>query len=535
MEVTTLVGNGNQESITIVDGDTTAARIFHGGGVAVKCSGATLEVFFMDGYYDRERRSSCIRKLAGGVLTTVAGSHTEIGNVDGLCADARFDFNRQPDGSLAIGPDGSIFVADTANHCIRKVVPGREVTTVAGSGKAGFVDGQGTAAQFDGPTGVAVDGEGIIFVADSGNHCIRKITPDGLVTTFAGGHGRGFVNGRGADARFAFPYRVAIDGEGGVVVVDSGNYAIRKISPSGEVTTLAGSGTCGSKDGQGEIAEFNLDCSFAVDGDGNAFVADMENCCIRKVTPLGAVTTVAGLADSSGHRDGQGASAKFVAPTSIAIDERGNLIVTDIIRIRSIAAGATPPRTTSNATPPSSIIANFASLLNDTKFADVVFQVGDETTTAHRAILVARCNYFYTMFSGSFTESQPGSDGKWVCRVEDTTMPALKLLLKHLYTDSLEDLPDEHAVQVMRLADRYGVERLLKHCLDARRITHSNAVPWLIQSEELGLEMLRKNAKRHVVENFGAIRTAKRQKFDLLSKHPELLMEVVHEIGPSNF
>ena len=213
----------------------------------------------------------------------------------------------------------------------------------------------------------------------------------------------------------------------------------------------------------------------------------------------------------------------------MTIDGNGDLLVGDGTRIRRIAAGATPPAPLRPFLA-STHVAYLATLLDDTTFADVEFQVGDETTTAHRNVLATRCGYFRTLFTSNFADSKLGDKGKVLCRVEDTTMPALKFLLRYLYTDSMDYPPDEDAVEVIRLADRYGVERLFKHCSDTRRITHANAVPWLIQSDQHNLTTLRASAKRHVVQNFRTIRKDKRQKFDLLFDHPKLVKEVMLDI-----
>jgi len=303
-----------------------------------------------------------------------------------------------------------------------------------------------------------------------------------------------------------------------VVAADYQHHRIVKIAPSGTVLTLAGSGR-GYADGQGAHAQFNGPCGLAVDGEDNIFVVDTGNYRIRKVTPGGAVTAVAG---------------SFSNPFHIAINTDGNLLVSDQTRIRGLAAGLVPP-TALCPCPPSTRVADFSTLLDDQTSADVEFLIHGETTTAHRLILAARCEYFRAMFTGNFTEGQLGKNGKVVCRVEDTTTPAFKFVLRYLYTDVLDDPEDDDAVQVMRLADRYGVERLVAHCSDIIRITHTNAVPWLIQADQHSMETLRQNTKRHLVHNFGQIRKAKRQKFALLCEHPKLLVEVVQEIEAGSF
>ena len=368
-----------------------------------------------------------------------------------------------------------------------------------------------------------------MYVADFGNHRIRKITPGGMVTIFAGSGTSGSTDGPGANASFNHPQGLAVDGDGNLIVADRCNHLIRKITPDGMVTTVAGvRGEPGFADGPGLSSKFNYPRGVALDGDGNIFVADWGNRRIRKITPDGEVSTVAGSGEED-HADGQGTCAKFTAPFSITIDGNGDLFVGDGTQIRRIAAGATPPALF-HSVPACTHLANLATLLDDTTFADVKFQVGDETTTAHRGVLSTRCKYFRTLFTSNFADSKLGDDGKVLCRVEDTTMPALKFLLHHLYTGSMDHPSDGDAVEVMRLADRYGVERLFKHCSDARQITHDNAVPWLIQSDQHNLADLRKSTKRHVAHNIQTIRKDKRPKYDLLSGHPKLYFEVMEVV-----
>ena len=200
------------------------------------------------------------------------------------------------------------------------------VTTLAGSGTAGSADGTGTAAQFSGPRGVAVDSSGNVYVADTLNNRIRKITPEGVVSTLAGTATPGHVDTRGTEAKFNFPERVAVDSSGNVYVADTNNHRIRKITPEGEVTTLAGS-TRGFADGAGTKAWFDEPIGVAVDSSGNVYVADSYNHRIRKITPAGVATTLAGsTADSA---DGTGTAAKFHSPIGVAVDSSGNVHVAD--------------------------------------------------------------------------------------------------------------------------------------------------------------------------------------------------------------
>jgi hypothetical protein len=211
-------------------------------------------------------------------------------------------------------------------------------TELAGSARQqDSADRTGSAARFNYPSGVAVDSAGNVYVADTGNNTIRKVTSAGMVTTLAG-LARGdtsvdwarSVDGAGSTARFKQPFGVAVDSAGNLYVADAGNYTIRKVTPAGAVTTLAGgTGTPGSADGTGGAARFAVPNGVAVDSAGNVYVADGGNGTIRKITPAGAVTTLAGLVDKFGNADGTGSVARFSNPSGVAVDCAGNLYVAD--------------------------------------------------------------------------------------------------------------------------------------------------------------------------------------------------------------
>jgi sugar lactone lactonase YvrE len=200
-----------------------------------------------------------------------------------------------------------------------------------GSGNAGSADGTGSAATFNQPNGLATDILGNLYVADTGNSTIRKVSPSGIVTTFAGSAGQsGNADGVGTYARFSNPCGVAVDGSGNVYVADTGNHTIRKISPAGSVSTLAGlSGQAGSSDGSGSTARFNTPSGIAVDALNNVYVADSGNNTIRVITSGGVVRTLAGLAGQSGNLDAFGIGARFNYPTGIVVDPAGNIYVLD--------------------------------------------------------------------------------------------------------------------------------------------------------------------------------------------------------------
>lgn len=228
--------------------------------------------------------------------------------------------------------DGNLYVADTSNHAIRKITPAGIVSTFAGSlGTCGSADGDRTTATFCVPFGIVADAAGALYVTDQYNHTVRKITAAGVVTTIAGSAGvSGSTDGAGADARFYSPGDITADTSGNLYVVDRANATVRKITSSGVVSTVAGSaGMIGSTDGPGTAARFYNPSGITFDTAGNLYVADNFNHTIRKITPDGNVTTLAGTAGVCGSTDGSGANAKFCNPFGIKADVSGNLYVTD--------------------------------------------------------------------------------------------------------------------------------------------------------------------------------------------------------------
>ena len=273
--------------------------------------------------------ANTIRKITSSdVVSTFAGWVGTSGSTDATGTAARFN---APSG-VAVDASGYVYVADTTNNTIRKITPGGVVNTLAGLAvQQGAADGLGTAAQFYNARGVAVDKDGNAYVGDTSNHTIRKITPAGVVSTLAGLAGNpGSTDGTGSLARFSSPWGVAVDATGNVYVADKFNYTIRKITPAGVVTTLAGlAGLGGTTDATGTDARFWAPLGVAVDTAGNVYVADNNNHTIRKITPAGEVTTLAGLAGTWGSADGTGTSAKFKYPSAVAVDTGGYVYVAD--------------------------------------------------------------------------------------------------------------------------------------------------------------------------------------------------------------
>jgi sugar lactone lactonase YvrE len=268
-----------------------------------------------------------IRKVTpAGVVTTLAGAAGVTGSSDGTGTAAQFN---NPQG-VATDAAGNVYVADTGNNTIRKITPTGVVTTFAGGPTSGAADGVGPAAHFDGPTALATDTAGNIYVADTGNCTIRKITPGGVVTTLAGRPIEGAADGVGSAALFRYPQGIAVDGVGDIYVADTANDTIRKITAAGDVTTMAGkAGVPGSVDGTGSGARFDQPRGVAVDATGTVYVADTENNTLRTISPSGAVTTLAGSAAVTGYADGVGAAARFESPQGLSTDAQGNVYVAD--------------------------------------------------------------------------------------------------------------------------------------------------------------------------------------------------------------
>ena len=257
------------------------------------------------------------------IITTYAGTGTS-GYVDGVSDVAEF---KAPEG-VAMDKNGNIIVADRDNNVIRKITPQGVVSTIAGTGMAGYADGPGNVAMFKSPFKVAIDNDNNIIVADRDNYKIRKVAPDGVVSTIAGSTA-GFADGSGGSARFGQPLDVAVDAAGNIYVADNTNHRIRKVTPSGTVSTLAGSGTAGYADGTGTAAMFKNPSGLTLDNAGNIIVADRINNLVRKVTPDGVVTTVAGTT-AAGTSDGPASSATFNNPYGVVADADGNIYVADL-------------------------------------------------------------------------------------------------------------------------------------------------------------------------------------------------------------
>jgi sugar lactone lactonase YvrE len=354
--------------------------------------------------YVADTGNHVVRKIdAAGSVTTLAGGPLSAGFADGSGSAARFN------GPKGIGTDGaSLFVADTQNHAIRRVTVGGAVTTVAGNPpQAGTIDGTGAAARFRAPAGAAAVGD-VVFVADTGNHTIRKVTSAGVVTLLAGSAGNpGTADGNGSAARFNNPQGVVAVG-GDLFVADSGNHAIRKVTAAGVVTTIAGfPGTPGFVNDTGTLARFNSPRGIATD-DSSLFVADTGNHAIRKITIVtGAVTTPAGTG-AAGYANSpaatfSGPEGVAVIGTNLYVADTGNHAVRKIASFNAVSpqvstfAGAGPPTAASGFVDDSGTAARFSSPRGITAVGSVLY-VADTGNHAVRRITTAAT---VTTFAGT--------------------------------------------------------------------------------------------------------------------------------------
>jgi len=309
--VTTFAGKADTPPST-VDGIGAAARFVWPHGITIDAAG---NLYVTDVF--------TVRKITpAGQVTTLAGDVGVHGTTDGKGTAARF----MSLCGIARDAAGNLYVTD--RYTVRKITPAGRVTTFAGKARVqGSADGIGAAARFGGPVGITIDPRGNLYVTD--RYTVRKITPAGQVTTFAGKAGvTGTADGRGAAARFNWAFGITIDPAGNLYVVDNGASVIRKITPAGRVTTLAAKfASPGGADGSGNITGLVTPSAITRDAAGNLYVIDDET--INMITPTGQVTTLAGKLFVKGSADGSGAQARFNEPGDIVCDAAGNLYVAD--------------------------------------------------------------------------------------------------------------------------------------------------------------------------------------------------------------
>lgn len=336
--ISTIAGNGYYGAVGDSNGDggaATAAMLQWPGAVAIAPDGS---LYVADTGADRIRRVA-----ADGRIEAAAGARLPVFNGDGQAAVKAV--LRYPFG-LAVDSSGTLYIADTIHHRVRKVDSSGAIQTVAGTGQSGD-SGDGAAAvqaQLASPHHVAVDPTGAIYIADTYNHRIRRVSPEGVITTVAGTGAAGFAgdDGPASGARLNYPFAVALDREGNLYVADKENHRIRRISKDGRISTIAGTGTAGYSGDEGPAARAQLDTpsGVAVDASGNVYIADTYNNRIRKVTPDGVIVTVAGTGRFGYAGDGGPATAAQLAlPMGVAVDEEGNLYIADYLnrRVRRVS------------------------------------------------------------------------------------------------------------------------------------------------------------------------------------------------------
>lgn len=264
-------------------------------------------------------------------VSTYAGSVS--GTQNGTLSTATFAYPHD----LVKNATGDIFVSEPGSQLIRRIDPAGNVTTFVGNGHAINAPGTGTGASIYAPLGLAIDSKGNLFASSAAGHTILAITPSGGVSIFAGGPIPGHADGQGTAASFRSPYGLCIDAQDNLYVADKGNHRIRKITPAGVVSTVAGS-SAGYLDANGTSAQFDAPYGIALDAAGNLLVSDGKNKRIRKIAPDGTVTTLAGTG-ATGSEDGLASSATFEDPTSLSFAPDGALYVSDVSRLRRIKDG----------------------------------------------------------------------------------------------------------------------------------------------------------------------------------------------------
>jgi sugar lactone lactonase YvrE len=332
--ILTVIAGDGQNIIRGDGGPATSASLMDPKGVAPDSNG---NVFIAD------FGCHCIRKVdSGGIITTVAGNGNAGFSGDGGPAAAANLF--WPFG-LVVDVAGNLFISEVGNNRIRKVDAGGTITTVAGDGNFGFNGdgGPATSATFSIPWGIALDSGGNLFIADEGNHRIRKVDTAGVISTVAG-NGNSEFSGDGGPATSAgvlAPFGVTVDPAGNIFITDSVNGRIRTVDSSGIISTTAGNGSTGFGGDGGPATDASLSNPFGVatDNSGNLFIADQNNNRIRKVDSAGVISTLAGNGTSTFGGDGNHATgASLNSPGGLAIDGAGNVYLSDNHRIRRVDA-----------------------------------------------------------------------------------------------------------------------------------------------------------------------------------------------------
>ena len=411
--ITTVAGTGVQ-GFSGDGGPATSAQLREPAALAVDAAGS---LFIADAKNNRVRRVS-----PDGVITTAAGT-----GVEGFFGDGGQATSAQlktPYG-VAVDVAGNLYIADSGNQRVRRVSPAGVITTVAGTGVGGFSGdgGQATSAQLNAPTAVAVDAAGNVYVADAFNHRVRRVSPDGVITTVAGSGQKGFSGdgGQATSARLNTPFGVAVDRAGNLFIADAENHRVRRVSPDGVITTVAGTGVAGfsGDGGQATSAQLNRPFGVAVDSAGNLYITDPLNHRVRRVSPAGVITTVAGSGQEGFSGDGgQATSARLAVPAAVAVDAAGNLLISDQAnqRVRKVVglspAGPAAPEAPGEGAAPVADAAVDAAVIGavatrsrvGVRVVRVELEVGEQVSV--RLALVRKAK---TLASKRFPAVRPGS------------------------------------------------------------------------------------------------------------------------------
>jgi PKD repeat protein len=346
--ITTIAGTGTPGFVGD-GGQATSAQLNAPIGVAVDQNG---NVYVADAANNRVRRIT-----PAGTITTIAGTGTAGYSGDG--GQATSAQLNTPYG-VAVDQSGNVYIADVLNYRVRRVTSAGTITTVAGTGIAGSIGdgGQATSAQLNLPEGVAVDANGNLYITEFAGHRVRRVTSAGVITTFAGTGTAGSTGdgGQATSAQLRSPIGVAVDAGGNVYIADTGNHRIRRVTSAGVITTFAGTGTGGfsGDGGQATSAQINGPYGVAVDVGGNVYIGDTANNRVRRVTAAGVITTIAGTGTAGNTGDGGPASSAQVnAPTGVAVGRDGSLYLsaTNAQRVRKITNA--PPTASFTANPES--------------------------------------------------------------------------------------------------------------------------------------------------------------------------------------
>ena len=431
--ITTIAGNGTQGFAG--DGGPATSASLTPAGVCVDGSG---NIYIADDVNNRIRKVS-----PSGIISTIAGNGNYGFSGDG--GPATSASLAQPLGVFVDGL-GNIYIADTDNRRIRKVSPSGVITTIAGNGNAGFSGdgGPATSTSLYNPRGVFVDGSGNIYIADQGNYRIRRVSPSGTISTIAGTGTRGFSGdgGPATSADLYTPAGVCVDDLGNIYIAEAG-YSInriRKVSSSGIITTIAGIGTgsgipgFSGDGGPATSADLYTPTGVFVDGPGNVYIADQSNSRIRKVSPSGTISTIAGNGTNGFSGDGGIAtSASLSSPSGVFVDESGNIYIADLNnrRIRKVAAqDVTPPAapTGLTATPGNSqAVLNWTANTEPDLSHYVLYRSTTNNFTPASSDSIARVNkpattytntglsngtYYYKIAAADSTGNKSGASGQ---------------------------------------------------------------------------------------------------------------------------